>query len=201
MCWAADALAAVGSAYTLMTFLTSIFLGLSMGAGALYAICQGSGQSRQLRQGVFHGLVLILLTTLAVSGVVYGGLGAILAFLQVPEELKGLMGEYLVVIFGGLLATSLYNFFACLLRAGGKFHSAAGLSCGIGGYEYRAGSVVCDRAFSGDSRCGHCHGSEPICVRRGDYSICLPALPGAAASAVRAAAATGMFRRSSACQR
>ena len=33
-----DALAAVGSAYTLMTFLTSIFLGLSMGAGALYAI-------------------------------------------------------------------------------------------------------------------------------------------------------------------
>ena len=115
-----DALAAVGSAYTLMTFLTSIFLGLSMGAGALYAICQGSGQSRQLRQGVFHGLVLILLATLAVSGVVYGGLGAILAFLQVPEELKGLMGEYLVVIFGGLLATSLYNFFACLLQAVGN---------------------------------------------------------------------------------
>ena len=28
-----NALAAVGSAYTLMTFLTSIFLGLSMGAG------------------------------------------------------------------------------------------------------------------------------------------------------------------------
>ena len=28
-----DALAAVGSAYALMTFLTSIFLGLSMGAG------------------------------------------------------------------------------------------------------------------------------------------------------------------------
>lgn len=31
-----DALAAVGSAYSLMTFLTSVFLGLSMGAGALY---------------------------------------------------------------------------------------------------------------------------------------------------------------------
>ena len=43
------ALAAVGSAYTLMTFLTSIFLGLSMGAGALYSIglgreiCSGYG--------------------------------------------------------------------------------------------------------------------------------------------------------------
>lgn len=31
-----DALAAVGSAYTLMTFLTSIFLGLCMGSGALF---------------------------------------------------------------------------------------------------------------------------------------------------------------------
>lgn len=32
-----EALAAVGSAYTLMTFLTSIFLGLSMGSGALFS--------------------------------------------------------------------------------------------------------------------------------------------------------------------
>ena len=38
-----DALAAVGSAYTLMTFLTSILLGMSMGAGALFAIYQGQG--------------------------------------------------------------------------------------------------------------------------------------------------------------
>ena len=115
-----DALAAVGSAYTLMTFLTSIFLGLSMGAGALYSIYQGAGQSRQLRQGVFHGLVLILLATLVVSGAAYLGLGPILAFLRVPKELDGLMREYLLVIFLGLLATSLYNFFACLLRAVGN---------------------------------------------------------------------------------
>ena len=33
-----DALAAVGSAYALMTFLTSIFLGMSMGAGAYFSI-------------------------------------------------------------------------------------------------------------------------------------------------------------------
>ena len=36
-----DALAAVGSAFTLMTFLTSIFLGLSMGAGVLFSIYKG----------------------------------------------------------------------------------------------------------------------------------------------------------------
>lgn len=32
----ADELAAVGSAFTLMTFLTSIFLGLCMGSGAFF---------------------------------------------------------------------------------------------------------------------------------------------------------------------
>ena len=37
-----NALAAVGSAYTLMTFLTSVFLGLSMGAGALFSIYLGT---------------------------------------------------------------------------------------------------------------------------------------------------------------
>ena len=36
-----NALAAVGSAYTLMTFLTSIFWGLSMGSGALFSIYKG----------------------------------------------------------------------------------------------------------------------------------------------------------------
>ena len=34
----ADALAAVGSSYTLMTFLTSILLGLCMGSGAVFSI-------------------------------------------------------------------------------------------------------------------------------------------------------------------
>ena len=33
-----DALAAVGSSFTLMTFLTSILLGLSMGSGTVFSI-------------------------------------------------------------------------------------------------------------------------------------------------------------------
>ena len=37
----ADALAAVGSSYTLMTFLTSILLGLCMGSGVVFSLCYG----------------------------------------------------------------------------------------------------------------------------------------------------------------
>ena len=43
-----NALAAVGSAYTLMTFLTSIFLGLSMGSGALFSIYRGKNDDFSL---------------------------------------------------------------------------------------------------------------------------------------------------------
>ena len=42
----ANALAAVGSSYTLMTFLTSILLGLSMGSGGVYCLwAEGLGQT------------------------------------------------------------------------------------------------------------------------------------------------------------
>lgn len=40
-----QALASVGSAFTLMTFLPSVFLGLSMGAGALFSIYLARGVS------------------------------------------------------------------------------------------------------------------------------------------------------------
>ena len=114
------ALAAVGSAYTLMTFLTSIFLGLSMGAGALYSICLGQGDMHRLRLGVAHGAVLILAATAIVNLLVYLGLDGILRFLRVPEEVRPGMRTYLMVIFSGILATSVYNFFSCLLRAVGN---------------------------------------------------------------------------------
>ena len=38
------ALAAVGSSYTLMTFLTSILLGMCMGSGAVFSIRFGGGR-------------------------------------------------------------------------------------------------------------------------------------------------------------
>ncbi|WP_302562233.1 MATE family efflux transporter, partial [Phocaeicola coprocola] len=38
----ADALAAVGSAYTLMVFITSVFIGLCMGSGAVFSIQYGA---------------------------------------------------------------------------------------------------------------------------------------------------------------
>lgn len=44
-----NALAAVGSAYTLMVFLTSIFLGLSMARAQLFSICLAAESKKALR--------------------------------------------------------------------------------------------------------------------------------------------------------
>ena len=96
-----NALAAVGSAYTLMTFLTSIFLGLSMGSGALFSIALGKKDDALLRSAVGHAFGLILAVTVVLNVLVYAFLDAILRFLQIPQELYGQMREYLVIIFRG----------------------------------------------------------------------------------------------------
>ena len=116
----ADALAAVGSSYTLMTFLTSILLGLCMGSGAAISMQYGSGEYDKMRQSVFQSFALIAGMALVLNLLVYLGLDGILWVLRVPEELKLLMKDYLVIIFLGITATFLYNYFANLLRAIGN---------------------------------------------------------------------------------
>lgn len=115
-----NALAAVGSAYTLMTFLTSIFLGLSMGSGALFSIYRGKNDDFSLKSSIVHAFVLIMGITIVLNALVYIFINTILLFLKVPAEVWDGMRQYLLVIFAGLLATSLYNFFSCLLRALGN---------------------------------------------------------------------------------
>ena len=116
----ADALAAVGSSYTLMTFLTSIVLGLCMGSGAAISMQYGSGEEARMRRSVFQSFVLIAGISIVVNAVVYLGLGGILWVLRVPEEVRPLMTDYLRIIFAGIFATFLYNYFANLLRAIGN---------------------------------------------------------------------------------
>ena len=116
----ADALAAVGSAYTLMTFLTSILLGLCMGSSAFFSIQFGRRDTERLKNSFFLAFVLIGLAALALNALSFAGLDWIIRALQVPETVVPLMREYLFYIFFGILATFLYNYFANLLRAVGN---------------------------------------------------------------------------------
>ena len=116
----ADALATVGSAYTLMVFLTSIILGLCMGSSAFFSIQYGAGDTDRLKKSFFLSFVLIGAITLALNFLVVWKLGLIIRLLQIPAEIQGLMRDYLWIIFMGMVATFLYNYFANLLRAVGN---------------------------------------------------------------------------------
>lgn len=116
----ADALAAVGSSFTLMTFLTSVLLGLCMGSGAFFSIRFGEKDEKGLKEGICSSFLLIIALTIILNVVAFLILDKIQVFLNVPREIWGDMRSYLTVIFCGLFATFLYNYFASLLRSVGN---------------------------------------------------------------------------------
>lgn len=114
------ALAAVGSSFSLMTFLTSILLGLCMGSGALFSIRFGQRDETALKESVRASFVLILGVTLLLNGLAFACLDLIKSFLQVPDDVWGDMRTYIAIVFAGIFATFLYNYFASYLRAVGN---------------------------------------------------------------------------------
>ena len=90
----ADALAAVGSAYTLMVFLTSIILGLCMGSSAFFSMQFGAGNTERLKKSFFLAFVLIGMITLVLNFLVVWKLDLIIRLLQIPAEIRELIHYY-----------------------------------------------------------------------------------------------------------
>lgn len=118
-CIGPEALAAVGSAYALMVFLTSVLLGLAMGSGTVFSLQFGAGNFRGLRRSIYVSLVLIGCVTAGLTVAAFLLTDPILRLLQVPSEIYSMLRIYLLIIFGGIPLTFLYNFYAALLRAVG----------------------------------------------------------------------------------
>lgn len=114
------ALAAVGSSYSLMTFLTSIIIGLCMGSGTAISIQYGRREAGKMRQSVFMSFVLIIAITILLNIIVWAGMNVILTWLNIPADVRPLMKDYLNIIYAGILAVFLYNYFANILRAIGN---------------------------------------------------------------------------------
>lgn len=114
------ALAAVGASFTLMTFLTSVLLGLCMGSGAFFSMAFGARDEESLKRGIFVSFVLIAMVTALLTAAVFAFTDPILRLLQIPTQVYDMTRSYLRVIFLGLGFTFLYNFFASLLRSLGN---------------------------------------------------------------------------------
>lgn len=114
------ALAAVGSSYTLLTFLTSVVIGLSLGTGSYVSMAFGRRDNASIRSGVFMSAVLVGAVALTLTGVFYAVMDPVIVLLQVPEDIMADMHTYLAWVFVGFFATALYNYVSNLLRSMGN---------------------------------------------------------------------------------
>ncbi len=113
----ANALAAVGSSFTFMVFLTSIIYGLCLGSGSIFSIYFGQNNNKKLKQAIYSSFTLIIVLSISLNVTAYLLIDNIIYLLNVPNEIYSMMREYLFVIFSGITATTLYNFTASVYRS------------------------------------------------------------------------------------
>lgn len=114
------ALAAVGSSFTLMVFLTSIILGLCMGSGVVYSTFFGAGDEENLKKSIFTSFWFIGFVTVVINLGALLFLEPILRFIRIPPEIFDNTRTYLKIVFYGIGFTAIYNYFATLLRSLGN---------------------------------------------------------------------------------
>ena len=114
------ALAAVGSAFSVMILLTSIVTGLCMGSGVVVSQLFGQKDDAGVRKAVGNAFVLIAGVSALLTILSYALLPVMMTLLRIPPEAQGVLSCYLLIVFIGIIPTFLYNFGACMLRAVGN---------------------------------------------------------------------------------
>jgi putative MATE family efflux protein len=115
-----NALAAVGSSFSVMVLLNSIILGLCMGSSTVFSILYGAKETERLKNSFFISASLIGLLTLIINLLALVFIDEILSLLNTPQEVWVDTKTYLQIIFYGISFTSVYNYFAAIMRSMGN---------------------------------------------------------------------------------
>ena len=115
-----NALAAVGSSFSIMVLLNSIILGLCMGSSTVFSILYGAKKINKLKNSFFISFCLIGLLSLVINFFALFFIDEILFLLRIPQEVFIDTKTYLQIIFYGILFTSAYNYFAAIMRSMGN---------------------------------------------------------------------------------
>lgn len=113
----ASALASVGATYSIMTFITSIIIGLCMGAGVLFSMLFGAKKEHELKNSFVVSFIFILLLSMLIMVVTLILKDNILKFLNIPSDIYNMTQRYFVIVCYGIIFTFLFNYFASLSRA------------------------------------------------------------------------------------
>lgn len=119
----ASALAAVGSSFAIVVFITSIIIGLTMGVGVLLADIYGAREKEKFKEVTVTAFLFIGIITLIIMIFSLLGINQILRVFNMPMELFMDSKKYLIIIILGLFFTFIYNISTAILRAIGDSKS------------------------------------------------------------------------------
>lgn len=118
-----DAFAAVGSSSAVTVFVTSILLGLAMGASAVFSLLYGARQYEELKKTISTALIFLFCASAAITVVTMIFLPEIITFYQMPKATAVYAAQFLRFNFLGFIFVGMYNAFAFLLRSFGDSKS------------------------------------------------------------------------------
>ena len=110
-------LAAVGATASLSDMLIEFLNGIICGFGIIISTCFGANEEKKMRRAIGGTLFLSTAFTLLISVLCLVFLPQILGALHVSDELMAEASAYIKIIIDGLIATTLYNICAAILRA------------------------------------------------------------------------------------
>lgn len=116
----ANALAAVGSSFSVMVLLTSVIIGFCMGSSVVFSLIFGAKEIDKLKNCFFTAFIFIGIVTVIINvgSVIF--IDEILAFINIPEEIYWDAKTYLQIIFYGISFTYIYNYFSAAMRSIGN---------------------------------------------------------------------------------
>ena len=113
------ALASVGATSSVLFFVIGFCSGMTAGCSVPVAQKFGAGDMKSMKDYVFHGFIVSLVSAIVVTLLTTLLCHNILHFLSVENEIYDDAYKYLFVIFIGIPFVIFYNFFAGILRAVG----------------------------------------------------------------------------------
>lgn len=112
-----EALAAVGSTTILSDMLTGLLNGFTNGFALIIATFFGANDTKSMKKAVGGTVLLGIASAISVSALCLLFLSPILRFMNISDDLLPQAKSYIAVILAGLLAATLYNVCAAILRA------------------------------------------------------------------------------------
>ena len=112
-----EALAAVGATTTLSDMLLSFLNGLTNGFAIVIATCFGAKDERQMKKAMGGTILLGSCCAVVLSGLCLLNMSGLLKILNISPELFAAARGYIGIVIAGLLAATLYNICAAMLRA------------------------------------------------------------------------------------